>query len=396
MIKTNTEHWPGRIVLMLAHVAGMIDLVALPVWVGTTLIGQYHFSPPLAGAMVTAYLSAVVAGSLTFAPRFHRLTAQRMAPMGYAIAAGAFTLLTTTAKPGVMIALHVLAGFSAGTALSFTHGTIGRSARPHRLFAIVTFGLGVSGLAFLGLAQGLVPVRGGVVLFALFAALMGFAAIATAVAFPGSSAAADVADADREAQGAIVEQPIAARVWWAIAGLTLMAVTQSTMFSFLERIGTARGFEQRVQGVLITSALVNLASAALAGALERLIKPSRVALCGAVLQAMLAIILVFSRGFLPYAFSGILFVTVIIVTHTFVFGWLASNDASGRAVALTPAMVMSGAAIGPVLGGGLVAGFGIPSLGIVALAIGVAALTCYRFAFAWSSSGSVTSRLETI
>jgi predicted MFS family arabinose efflux permease len=380
MIKTNTEHWPGRIVLMLAHVAGMIDLVALPVWVGTALIGQYHFSPPLAGAMVTAYLSAAVAGSLTFAPRFHRLAAQRMAPMGYAIAAGAFILLTTTANPAVMIALHVLAGFSAGTALSFTHGTIGRSARPHRLFAIVTVGLGVSGLAFLGIAQGLVPVRGGAVLFALFAALMGIAAIATAVAFP-RPAAADVADADKEAQGAMVAQPIAARVWWAIAGLTLMAVTQSTMFSFLERIGTARGFEERVQGVLIASALVNLASAALAGALERLIKPSRVALCGVVLQAMLAMILVFSGGFLPYAFSGILFVTVIIVTHTFVFGWLASNDACGRAVALTPAMVMSGAAIGPLLGGLLVAGFGIPSLGIVALVIGVVSLTCYRFAF---------------
>jgi predicted MFS family arabinose efflux permease len=170
-------------------------------------------------------------------------------------------------------------------------------------------------------------------------------------------------------------------VWWAIAGLTLMAVTQSTMFSFLERIGTARGFEERVQGVLVASALVNLASAALAGALERLIKPSRVALCGGVLQAMLAMILVFSGGFLPYAFSGILFVTVIIVTHTFVFGWLASNDASGRAVALTPAMVMSGAAIGPLLGGILVAGFGIPSLGIVALVIGIVSLTCYRFAF---------------
>jgi predicted MFS family arabinose efflux permease len=218
------------------------------------------------------------------------------------------------------------------------------------LFAIVTVGLGVSGLAFLGIAQSLVPVHGGSVLFAMFAALMGVAAIATAVAFPRPSAAVDGAAANKEAQGATA-QPIGARVWLAIAGLTLMAVSQSTIFSFLERIGTARGFEERVQGVLITSALVNLASAAIAGALERRIPPSRVAVCGAVLQATLAAILVFSGGFLPYAFSGILFVTVIIVTHTFVFGWLASNDASGRAVALTPAMVMSGAAIGPLLGG---------------------------------------------
>lgn len=383
MLKTNAERWPGRLVLMLGHIAGMIDLVALPVWVGTALIGQYHFSAPLAGGMVTGYLIAVVAGSLVFAPHFHRLAAQRVAPMGYAMAAGAFFLLTTTANPAVMIALHIVAGFSVGTALSFTHGTIGRSARPHRLFAIVTIGLGVSGLAFLGMAQSLVPVHGGAVLFAMFAALMGIASIATAVAFPRQSAS-DAADEKKEAQRATA-QPIGSRVWLAIAGLTLMAVSQSTIFSFLERIGTARGFAERVQGVLIASALVNLAAAALAGALERRIPPPRVARCGAVLQATLATILVFSSGFLPYAFSGIFFVAVIIVTHTFVFGWLASNDASGRAVALTPAMLMSGAAIGPLLGGLLVAGYGIPSLGIVALVIAVIAFTCYRLAFSMST-----------
>jgi predicted MFS family arabinose efflux permease len=385
MLKTNTERWPGRLVLMLGHIAGMIDLVALPVWVGTALIGQYHFSAPLAGSMVTGYLVAVVAGSLVFAPRFHRLAAHRVAPMGYAMAAGVFVLLTTTANPALMIALHVLAGFSVGTALSFTHGTIGRSARPHRLFAIVTIGLGVSGLVFLGVAQSLVPVHGGAVLFAMFAALMGIAAIATAVAFPRPSAS-ETADANKETQGATA-RPIGSRVWLGIAGLTLMTLSQSTIFSFLERIGTARGFAERVQGVLIASAVVNLAAAALAGALEGRIVPARAALCGAVLQATLAAILVFSGGFAAYAFSGIFFVSVIIVTHTFVFGWLASHDASGRSVALTPAMVMSGAAIGPLMGGLLVAGFGIPSLGIVALVIAVIAFTCYRLAFARPSPG---------
>lgn len=34
---TTTEKWPGRIALMVAHCAGMVDLVALPVWVGTLI-----------------------------------------------------------------------------------------------------------------------------------------------------------------------------------------------------------------------------------------------------------------------------------------------------------------------------------------------------------------------
>ena len=39
-----TESVRGRIALMVAHCAGMVDLVALPVWVGT-LISVYRFDP---------------------------------------------------------------------------------------------------------------------------------------------------------------------------------------------------------------------------------------------------------------------------------------------------------------------------------------------------------------
>src|SRR4051812_14933400 len=113
-MRTNTESILGRGVLMLAHVAGMIDLVALPVWVGAALIGQYHLSPPVAGAMVTSYLVAAVMASLIFAPRFQRYAAHRAAPLGYALATLAFVALTQTDQLGAMFACHVVAGFGAG------------------------------------------------------------------------------------------------------------------------------------------------------------------------------------------------------------------------------------------------------------------------------------------
>jgi hypothetical protein len=43
------------------------------------------------------------------------------------------------------------------------------------------------------------------------------------------------------------------------------------------------------------------------------------------------------------------FAAVMIFTHTFAFGLLARLDLSGRAMAATPAMLMIGAAIGPIL-----------------------------------------------
>ena len=49
---TKTDSIAGRGVLMVAHCAGMVDLVALPVWVGT-LISAYKFDPQQAGGLVT-------------------------------------------------------------------------------------------------------------------------------------------------------------------------------------------------------------------------------------------------------------------------------------------------------------------------------------------------------
>ena len=44
---TTTEKLPGRAALMVAHCAGMVDLVALPVWVGTLIrhIGSIRSKP---------------------------------------------------------------------------------------------------------------------------------------------------------------------------------------------------------------------------------------------------------------------------------------------------------------------------------------------------------------
>jgi predicted MFS family arabinose efflux permease len=46
-------------------------------------------------------------------------------------------------------------------------------------------------------------------------------------------------------------------------------------------------------------------------------------------------------------------------------------------MAATPAMVMIGAAIGPVLGGTLIQSFGYASLGLAALALGSVAVLCF-------------------
>src|SRR5690606_42110536 len=67
----------------------------------------------------------------------------------------------TRRSSDLLAALHALAGLAAGSALSVTHGTIARSANPHRLFALVGIALGVFAVVFLaGTLQLIAAFRG--------------------------------------------------------------------------------------------------------------------------------------------------------------------------------------------------------------------------------------------
>jgi MFS family permease len=212
---TTTETWPGRVALMVAHCAGMVDLVALPIWIGT-LIVYYKFDPQQAGGLATLFLVGAVASSLVFAPRFTRIRGRLAAALGFGVAALAFFAVSLTTDYLIMAALHALAGITAGCALTFTHGTIGRSRNPHRLFAIVSMALGVFAIVFLGGTPKLVALTGGATLFRTFAGVMLVGAVAAAVAFPETEQAGD------ESAGvtARLERP----VWFAIGGISCMAL----------------------------------------------------------------------------------------------------------------------------------------------------------------------------
>jgi predicted MFS family arabinose efflux permease len=369
MIRTDSKR--GRIALMVAHCAGMVDLVALPVWVGA-LVSHYRFDPQQAGLLATLFLVGAVLASVTLAPRFNRTNGRIAATTGFGGAALGFALASTTMDFGALAGLHALSGVAAGAALSVTHGTIARSTNPHRLFAIVGMALGVFAIVFLGATPQIVAAAGGAALFRVFAGLMVAGALVSMLAFP-------VPDAPGTSPSpAAPPSRIPSAVWLGIVGIACMGLVQSMTFSFLERVGSDRGFGlQAVTGVLIALGIVNLFPAALAALLEKRWSPRSVLLVGPVLQALLVVVMMNSPAFAPYAASAAVFAAVMIFTHTFGFGLLARLDPSGRAMAATPAMLMAGAAIGPVLGGTLVKTFGYGSLGAAAIAIGAVAVFAF-------------------
>jgi predicted MFS family arabinose efflux permease len=363
----------GIAALMVSHCAGMLDLVALPLWVGT-LVAHYQFNAQQAGMLPTLFLIGASVSSVFFASRFNRVNAKWAVVVGFAAAALIFALCFGQTTLGVLAPLHFAGGLTVGMALSFTHGTIGRALNPHRVFAWGGLAIGLFGIVFLGGTPGLLAQCGGATLYIVFAAIMGLAACMALLFFPRPSRQS----ADDRADPMARPQPLSRAVWYSIVGIALLAMTQAMTLSFYERIGMARGFgREMVTLALVIYGIVTLFPAPLAGLLEKRIKATTVISIGPAMQAVFAMIVTHTWSYALFAASGALMAFTIIFTHTYAFGLLARLDASGRAVAATPAMLMVGAAIAPFLGGTLVKFIGFNAIGYAA--IGLVALELVLF-----------------
>jgi len=345
--------------LVIAHSVGMLDLVALPIWVGA-LVERFGFSPQQAGGLATLFLLGAVAASAVAAPRFNKVNQKAIAVAGFAAAALSFLAASTQAAFMPLALLHLIAGVSVGAALSMIHGSMGHAANPHRLFAISGMALGLFGIVMLGVIPQLLIAFGGHAIFQVFALVMFIATISTAVLFRNPGAL--------EPESLV---PFSRATWFTIFGISIMTFNQAMVFSFVEVIGKSRGFEPaNVLGVLIALGIVNfLFPAPLATFLQTRVSAGLMTQIGPVVQAALALIVTTATVFVVWAPAAAVFVAVQIFTHTFAFGILARLDPSGRAVAATPAMLMIGAALGPIIGGALGQNFGFSALGIAAVIV---------------------------
>lgn len=368
----NTIDTPrGRAALIVANCAGMVGLIALPIWVGA-LVVRYGFDPQQAGGLATLFLAGMVVASVWLAPRFHRVDKRKVATFGFGVSAAGCALAATSSDFGTLAVLHALCGLASGAALSATHGTIACSAQPQRLFAFAGMGMGVFAVLFIGVTPLAISAAGGPALFLAFALVMAVATAGCALGFPRLPRAAGPAGP------AAAPPPLVPAVWFGSAGIALMAVVQAMTLSFLERMGRDKGFtEEAVAGVLVALSVAALFPAPLAALLEKRLPPKRVLLVGSVLHALMTVTVVATAGFVPFAIAACLFPGLLMFSHMFAFGLLARLDPSGRALAATPAMLMIGSAVGPVLGGTLAKFSGYGSLGIAAAALGILTLVSF-------------------
>lgn len=364
----------GMAVLVVGHIAGMVDMVALPLWVGV-LMQTHQYTPQMAGLAVTSFLLAVALTSMALSPMFTRLPRRVVATVGYGLAAGCFYAVAGVGAGAdlvsKMLLLHLLAGAGVGAGLSMTYGGMGRTPNPHRMFAIAHAVLGIFAVGFLGLMPKAIQGVGGHSLFLAFTAIMLVAALVVAVGYPPLEAK------DAGPQPSHAKIPRAA--WLAIAAVIFLTLNYGMTFSFIERVGVERGFApSMVTGVLLALGLINLVPGPLAAFLERRLSAVSVGMIATAIQALLALVVFNALDFVPYAVAAAFCVFPVMFGHIFLFGLIAKLDRSGRETASTPAMVMIGSSAGPFLGGTLVQFFGYTAVGAAAVVIALFSIAaCY-------------------
>jgi len=284
------------------------------------------------------------------------------AALGFAMAATAFLIASTQTEFMPLAALHFIAGLSVGIALSMVHGTMGLDVNPHRLFALAGIALGLLAIVLLGAIPQLLIAFSGPALFHVFAGIMAVAAASSAVLFRNP-----VKSLEYE------RKPFSRAAWFTIFGISVMTFNQAMVFSFVEVIGKTRGFSpESVLAVLIALGFVNFVLPSPSAAfLQTRVSATLVTQIGPAVQAVLAIIVTSATAFTIWAPAAAVFVSIQIFTHNFAFGRLAKLDPTGRAVAATPAMLMVGAAFGPIVGGALGQNFGYSALGVAAVVVGI-------------------------
>jgi predicted MFS family arabinose efflux permease len=390
-MKVSTESLLGRIVLLFGHVAGMLDLVILPFWVGG-MMTTHHLEPQEAGGVVTLFLVGVLASNGVLARMFGRLPNRAVVVAGYCVAALAFFGLTyvpfaIAATPLVQLgALNLVAGLGIGAGLSCVHGTIARSVNPHRTFAIVNLGVGIFAVLFFALTPPLMATIG---VNAVFYAVLGLilcAIVSSALAFPtppgtqAARAAPSTSTTNAAAQ-------VAAALAIGFVGVVLLQTAQAITNSFAERVGAFRGFSAEAVGVMFAvNGFISLCSPILAGLLEKKLVAAPVAVAVLLIHGLCSITLTSTASFWLYSAGFITMIFVTIFGHTFIFGLFARFDPTGRINASTPSMLMLGTAIGPVVGGVVLQRWGFPAMGLTSAAVAFAGAACFA-AIAWRTRG---------
>jgi predicted MFS family arabinose efflux permease len=339
----------------------------LPVMVGV-FADRFGFGIAGAGMIASLNMGGILVGSLLcpFITARFSWTVTARAALIVMIAGNLLTMLD--GHYGYVAATRVLSGLGEGVVGGICYAAMGRAVRPERAVSIYFAGQSVVGMIGMGSFGWVALTYGWHWLFLLLSliALPGFwlaPAIGRGQGQPETLPAGDHRGGDRLSV-------------YALAFILVYFTGMASLWPFLERIGADAGYDPATVALALSGSAFgglagSLAAGAVAGRLARttgLLVGTAILVCGLVGLAL-------PLGAWGFAASLWLFAFAWPFQYAFQFGLLAAVDRGGRIATLTPAITGGGLTLGPALGGLLLAGYGVPALGlfcIICVAIAVA------------------------
>lgn len=333
---------------------GFSSQMVVPIWIGQ-VIDHFRVSAAVAGSIASLEFAAVAITSVITATLVGRSPGRLLCTLGTVLLTAGNLVCTFASSLAWLGAARLVCGVGKGLVIAIIFGLAGQYANATRSFAV----LNAAYAAFSAAVFLLVPRV--VIHFGMAGAFGSMVALSLLglVFLPG------VPEPRRAAQGEswFRSLPLDVCGVLAISGLTLMWTAHSSIWSFSERIGVRDGLTlQSIGWVLSVSSVL-----AIAGPLaSRVLEIRRGALLpisgGLAALAVAAIWLCVSRSQVTYALGVPIISIAALFLMPYIQGVLSFVDPTGKLNAGSSAFMTLGGALGPLLGGTLIAQGGFTTL----------------------------------
>ncbi len=337
---------------------GFSSQMVVPIWIGQ-VIDHFRVSAAVAGSIASLEFAAVALTSVITATLVGRAPGRLLCTVGTVLLMAGNLMCTFAATLAWLGAARLVCGVGKGLVIAIIFGMAGQSSNPTRSFAVLN-----AAYAAFSAAVFLVVPR-----VVIHFGMAGAFGSMVALSLLGLVFLPWVPEPRRAARGEswFRSLPLDVSGALAIAGLTLMWTAQGSIWAFSERIGVRDGLSLQSIGWVLSAGSI----LAIAGPLaSRVLEIRRGALLpilgGLAVLAVVAILVCVSRSPVTYALAVPVISIAALFLMPYVQGVLSFVDPSGKLNAGSSAFMTLGGALGPLLGGVLIARGGFGTLAVCA------------------------------
>lgn len=344
---------------------GLLGTNTMPFLLGAIMDGL-DVGPGRAGAVGSIELGAIALMSLALAPRIGRLSLSKLALRGGIVSLVGYGLSAAAGTLPLLMAARFAVGLGGGAALAAGNAAVASSRDPDSLYAKAAIAGGLAAAVQVGLLP---------YVLAPYGYAGGFAALAFVVLLclplvrhlPSSPRSTE-ADASGRAPSPRLAIPL-------LAAIGFEATAEGALWAFSERMGLAAGLDLEGVGLALAATTVSgLCAAAVAVAVGTRRGRATPIAFGLLLATCAKVAVVFANTPLQFVVAQVFWGFGYFLTLPYVMGTAAALDSKGRWTAAAAGISTIGAGVAPGLAGVVVSNAGYPTLGMVVLGLGSAAL----------------------